>query len=141
MRSCGHSNHQRRLLEARFLPSSTRRVELDSFVCVEAKTHQAPSCQGYDAYHNEDDFRERYQEEYGRYPYVGPRIQQSRDSAKHMTKAERDDGYVRIAVYKTWFEDTILTKYGSNALIVIPQENMTPRYRDETPRNVEQQNE
>ncbi|KAI1669665.1 Glutamyl-tRNA amidotransferase [Pyrenophora tritici-repentis] len=95
--------------------------------------NEAPSCQGYDAYHNEDDFRGRYQAEYGRYPYVGPRIQQSWASAEHMTKAQRDDGYARIAVYKRWFEDTILTKYGPDALIVIPQENMTPRYRDETP--------
>jgi hypothetical protein len=111
-----------------------RQVRSTTLLCAEAKHHQAPSCQGYDAYHNENDFREKYQTKFGRYPYVGPRIQQSWASAAHMTKPQHDDGYARISIYKRWFENTVLAKYGPNALIVIPQENKVPRYRDEISR-------
>ncbi|KAF2827441.1 amidase signature enzyme [Ophiobolus disseminans] len=93
----------------------------------------APACQGYDAYHNEDDFRKRYQAEYHKHPYIGLRLQQSWASAENMTQDERDDGYARIAIYKKWFGSTILANDASDALIVIPQENIIPRYRDENP--------
>lgn len=59
-----------------------------------------------------------------------------RSYAKSLTKDKRDEGFYRLGVYKKWFNETILTGKHSNALIVIPQESMAPRYRDEIPEYV-----
>jgi hypothetical protein len=50
-----------------------------------------------------------------------------------MTKEKRDQGFAKIDIYEKWFHDTILTGKHSNALVILPLESMTPRYRDEPP--------
>lgn len=39
-----------------------------------------------------------------------------------------------MAIYKSWFNETILTRKDSNALVIMPLESMVPRYRDEEPK-------
>ncbi|KAF1954922.1 amidase signature enzyme [Byssothecium circinans] len=87
----------------------------------------------YDAYHNEDDFRAHYKDKFGRPPYTSPRNQKVWEMASTVSKEERDDGFARIAAYAEWLKDTVLTGNRSNALIIHPQENMRPRYRDQPP--------
>lgn len=56
-----------------------------------------------------------------------------REAGKLTLKSERDNGVKRIEVYKHWFKSIILAAQDSNALIVLPIDIMTPRYRDEPP--------
>lgn len=51
--------------------------------------------------------------------------------AKSMTKETRDQGFERLAVYKRWVEDVVVS--GGWPLVVMPLEFMAPRYRDEVP--------
>ncbi|PGH34679.1 hypothetical protein GX50_02467 [[Emmonsia] crescens] len=95
--------------------------------------YQATAALAYDAYHNSDDFRERYWNKFHREPYTTHRNQKVWDVGKTMPKEERDKGLERIGIYGRWFKDTILTHEHSNALIVLPIESVCPRYRDEPP--------
>jgi hypothetical protein len=56
-----------------------------------------------------------------------------REAGKLILRSERDEGVKRIEVYKHWFKSVILAAQDSNALIVLPIDIMTPRYRDEPP--------
>jgi len=95
--------------------------------------NEASMAQCYDAYHNTEDFRRRYREKFGHAPYVSPATQSMWEFAKTVTKEKRDEGFRRLGVYKQWFNKTILGET-NNALIVMPLESMTPRYRDEVPK-------
>jgi hypothetical protein len=59
-----------------------------------------------------------------------------REFAKTITKEDRDKGFARLDVYKKWFEDTFLVVNDNSTLIIMPQEFMQPRYRDEVPKYV-----
>ncbi len=51
--------------------------------------------------------------------------------AKNMSKEKRDQDFERLAVYKRWFNEAVVS--GGNPLIIMPLESMVPRYRDEAP--------
>lgn len=51
-----------------------------------------------------------------------------------MSKEERDDGFAKIDIYARWMRNRVLTGDHANALVVLPLENMSPRYRDEVPK-------
>jgi hypothetical protein len=59
-----------------------------------------------------------------------------REFGKTITKEDRDRGFARLDVYKTWFEDLFLAVNDNNTLIIMPQESMQPRYRDGSPKYV-----
>lgn len=59
-----------------------------------------------------------------------------REFAKTISKEGRDRGFARLDVYKKWFEDTFLVANDNSTLIIMPQESMQPRYRDEVPKYV-----
>lgn len=59
-----------------------------------------------------------------------------REYAKTIPKEDRDKGFARLDVYKKWFEDTFLMTNYDSTLIIMPQESMQPRYRDEIPKYV-----
>lgn len=59
-----------------------------------------------------------------------------REFAKTISKEDRDKGFARLDVYKKWFEDTFLVANENSTLIIIPQESMQLRYRDEVPKYV-----
>lgn len=44
------------------------------------------------------------------------------DFAKSMTKETRDQGFERLAVYKRWFEDVVVS--GGWPLVAMPLESM-----------------
>ncbi|KAF2020416.1 amidase signature enzyme [Aaosphaeria arxii CBS 175.79] len=95
--------------------------------------NDAANVQEYDAYHNLDDFRKSYQDQHGRQPYVSPPNQKSWHFAKKISREQRDEGFGRLKVYKKWFEDTFLALNEANTLVIMPQESMRVRYRDDTP--------
>jgi len=88
--------------------------------------------QCYDAYHNCDDFRDRYRERYGHEPYVSPPNRGMWDFAKTISKEKRDEDFRRLGVYKEWFNESFFGET-DNPVIVMPLECMAPRYRDEVP--------
>ena len=57
--------------------------------------------------------------------------------AKKISKEDTEKGFARLALYKKCFEDTFLEVNTTNTLMIMPQELMQPRYRDEVPKYVD----
>ncbi|KAI0396029.1 amidase signature domain-containing protein [Xylariaceae sp. FL0594] len=95
--------------------------------------NEAAGAQCYDAYHHCDDFRARYWELYSRAPYVSPPNQRMWSYAKNISREERDRDFAKIEVYRQWLTESVFTGKASNALVMMPLESMTTRYRDEVP--------
>jgi hypothetical protein len=57
----------------------------------------------------------------------------SRELASHITTSAHEEALHRLEVYKEWFTSTILQPAERNTLILIPIEEISPRYRDEMP--------
>ncbi|KAK3328636.1 amidase signature domain-containing protein [Cercophora scortea] len=94
---------------------------------------KAPNAQCYDAYHNCDDFRSRHWDQFGCAPYVSPPNRRMWAFAKDITKEQRDADFAKMDVFERWVNDTVLGGVNANALVIMPLESMTPRYRDESP--------
>ena len=60
----------------------------------------------------------------------------SREFGKTIAKEDRDRGFARLDVYKKWFEDSFLVVNNASTLIIMPQESVQPRYRDESSKYV-----
>jgi len=55
------------------------------------------------------------------------------EHASKITKATRDEGISRLSIYKSWFLSTVLKSSTTNTVIILPIEDLSPRYRDESP--------
>ncbi|KAI1425310.1 amidase signature domain-containing protein [Xylaria sp. FL1777] len=95
--------------------------------------NEATSGQCYDAYHNCDNFRDRYREHFRCAPYVSPPNQRMWSYAKSISQEKRDRDFAKIEVFRQWLTQTVFTGKCSNALVIMPLESMAPRYRDELP--------
>lgn len=87
----------------------------------------------YDDYHAFDKFREDYWKKHQKSPYVSPPVRAQWEAAKNITKAERDEAIRRLLVYRAWFLTHFINANSRNILVVLPIENISPRYRDEPP--------
>ncbi|KAL3590974.1 hypothetical protein FPOAC2_13179 [Fusarium poae] len=96
--------------------------------------HPATVALAYDVYHSCDDFRVKHWEYFNCAPYTTIPNERLWAVGKTITKAQRDEGFAKIETYRKWFTETILVEKHSNALIILPLENMAPRYRDEPPK-------
>ena len=47
-----------------------------------------------------------------------------------ITQAERDTAITRLKVYREWFFREVMQVKKSNSIVIIPIENISPRYRD-----------
>lgn len=56
---------------------------------------------------------------------------ESRNLSASITKEERDIAVHRLSVYEKWCSDNVLQIGTYNTVLLIPIENITPRYRDE----------
>ena len=54
-----------------------------------------------------------------------------RDLSAKITKAERDTAIARLEVYRKWFSQEVMQVEKRNSIVIIPIENISPRYRDE----------
>ena len=54
-----------------------------------------------------------------------------RDISAKITKKARDIALDKLEVYSKWFCNIIMQVEKQNAIVVLPIENMSPRYRDE----------
>ena len=53
-----------------------------------------------------------------------------RDLSATITEAERDTAITRINVYREWFVREVMQVNKFNSIVIIPIENISPRYRD-----------
>ncbi|KAF2502329.1 amidase signature enzyme [Lophium mytilinum] len=87
----------------------------------------------YDDYHALDSFRTDYQSKFNKQPYVSPPVRAQWESASKIDPAQRDEAVRRINVYRQWFLSAIMASEKRNALVILPIENVSPRYRDQPP--------
>ena len=56
-----------------------------------------------------------------------------REVSRLITKDERDIAVERLDVYKEWFLKTVMRTGKYDSVVIIPIEEISPRYRDEPP--------
>ena len=54
-----------------------------------------------------------------------------RDLASKITQEQRDEAIRRLEVYRQWFLREVMQAKKYNTIVIIPIENISPRYRDE----------
>ena len=54
-----------------------------------------------------------------------------RDLSSQITEAQRDHAVQRLSVFKVWFMKHIMAVDTARTVVVLPIENIAPRYRDE----------
>jgi hypothetical protein len=57
-----------------------------------------------------------------------------RDLSSHITKEANAEAIRRLDVYRDWFNKVVIKTNSRHAIILIPIEETSPRYRDETPK-------
>ena len=53
-----------------------------------------------------------------------------RDLSATITQVERDTAIARLKVYREWFFREVMQVKKFNSIVIIPIENISPRYRD-----------
>ena len=53
-----------------------------------------------------------------------------RDLSATITEAERETAITRLKVYREWFVREVMQVKKFNSIVIIPIENISPRYRD-----------
>ena len=53
-----------------------------------------------------------------------------REISATITGAERDTAIIRLKVYGEWFVGEVMQVKKFNSIVIIPIENVSPRYRD-----------
>lgn len=56
-----------------------------------------------------------------------------RDIASRISRLERDDAVGKLEVYRRWFAEEVMKVGQLNTIVVLPVEEISPRYRDEAP--------
>ncbi|KAI4206151.1 MAG: hypothetical protein LQ348_001065 [Seirophora lacunosa] len=85
----------------------------------------------HDDYHNFGCFRQEYQNKFSKTPYVSPPVRWQWDLATKITQRAIDTAVEKLAVYRTWFCNIVMGEDEHNSIVILPIENMSPRYRDE----------
>ncbi|KAF1850932.1 amidase signature enzyme [Cucurbitaria berberidis CBS 394.84] len=87
----------------------------------------------FEDYHNFGPFREDYRHKFGKDPYISPPVRWQWELSSHITRQANVEALKRLEVYKDWFSKVVLKSELQNTLILIPIEEISPRYRDELP--------
>ncbi|KAL8940786.1 MAG: hypothetical protein Q9211_002108 [Gyalolechia sp. 1 TL-2023] len=87
----------------------------------------------YDLYHGFDKFREDFDAEYNKAPYVSPMLRWRWEVAQALTRDQREDAIERLKIFRGWFLDKVMRVEHYTSFMVFPIEEMAPRYRDEPP--------
>lgn len=54
-----------------------------------------------------------------------------RSHSAEITTEERDDAVARLEVYREWFSREVMQSEKRSTIVIIPIENISPRYRDD----------
>lgn len=85
----------------------------------------------HDDYHNFDQFREDYFKRYAKTPYISPPVHRQWERSAAITSDERDEAVARLEVYRNWFSQEVMRANTHLTIVVIPIEEIAPRYRDD----------
>ena len=102
----------------------------------------------YADYHSFAKFRNDYFEKFKKQPYVSPPvrwqwqvpfsfqrnpqlIKSRRELSSHITAEEHAKALERLEVYREWFTEHVPRPGERDTMVLIPIENISPRYRDE----------
>ncbi|KAF2230781.1 amidase signature enzyme [Viridothelium virens] len=85
----------------------------------------------YDDFHNFEQFRNDYRLKFSKEPYVSPRVRWQWDLSSNITPEERNLAIQKVDVFREWFLSTVMREKEREAFVVIPIEEISPRYRDE----------
>jgi hypothetical protein len=62
------------------------------------------------------------------------RLNFTRDIAKNVTRAKKEQGLSELAIFRAWFAKHVLGQdkhTGSDAILIMPNGRTKPKYRDE----------
>jgi hypothetical protein len=102
----------------------------------------------YEDYHHFDDFREQHWKLFNKAPYLDPvvnakwyihitqakarcRADTIRAAASRLTQSQCEEAFGRLTVFRNWFTQKYIAGQ-PDAIFVLPIENSTPRYRDQS---------
>ncbi|KAK4201320.1 amidase signature domain-containing protein [Triangularia verruculosa] len=85
----------------------------------------------HDDYHSFDKFRADYFDKFGKEPCVSPPVRWQWNLSSKITTEARDEAVRRLEVYRQWFTEHVLQEGKRDTIVLIPIENISPRYRDE----------
>lgn len=63
-----------------------------------------------------------------------PHTDCKRDSVNQVTEIERNEAVAKLDVYRQWILERVFCSRTEHTLMVVPIENLSPRYRDEFPK-------
>ncbi|KAL8713070.1 MAG: hypothetical protein Q9220_002930 [cf. Caloplaca sp. 1 TL-2023] len=89
----------------------------------------------YDDYHNFDRFRHDYKNRFIKEPYVSPPVRRQWKTSAQISRPARDRAVKRLEVYCSWFCNTVMREQYNNSIVILPVENILPRYRDSAKTN------
>ncbi|KAI4944594.1 hypothetical protein J4E91_008597 [Alternaria rosae] len=87
----------------------------------------------YELYHCFDGFREDYERKYRREPFLTMPLKWVWSIARLIDESQKVRAWERYAVYKDWFIRHILRPDEARSIVVLPIEQLEPRYRDVPP--------
>ncbi|KAF2205659.1 amidase signature enzyme [Delitschia confertaspora ATCC 74209] len=88
----------------------------------------------YEDYHNFGLFRQEYHDKFGKAPYISPPVRWQWELSSHITKEANSRALERLDIFRDWFNKVIMKTGIRNAIVIIPIEEISPRYRDEMSR-------
>ncbi|RYO26794.1 hypothetical protein AA0111_g7852 [Alternaria arborescens] len=88
----------------------------------------------YELYHHFDEFREDYRRKYDREPFLSMPLKWVwRNLGRLVDESQKNRAFERYSVYKDWFLKHILRPEETRTIVVLPIEELEPRYRDIPP--------
>ncbi|TAQ90704.1 hypothetical protein B7494_g990 [Chlorociboria aeruginascens] len=122
-----HTKISFRKLWDQFPPDGAKGLGLNEFM-----KNVGRNAYWYDDYHLRDKFRADYRKLHAKDPYIGPAVRQQWAIAQEIPRSARDDALNHISQYRKWFSTQVLKSDTPNCtIIVLPIEDISPRYRDE----------
>ncbi|ODA83550.1 hypothetical protein RJ55_02064 [Drechmeria coniospora] len=90
----------------------------------------------YEFYHAYDEFRDRYEAEFGHGPYLEATVQHRWKIGETVTEQEYREYGQRIGVFRKWFNIHVMnvTAGAPQAAMILPFDRDGPSYKDEKPR-------
>ena len=122
-------------------PTDAGRLSLNDYMikvmilsswALSANHFQATQDMWYDDYQAFDYFLKQYWAKHQRAPYISPPTHAAWESGKTIVKPDWDEAVRKIDVFRSWFCATFFNV--SPLLVVMPIENVAPRYRDDPPK-------
>ncbi|PSN70640.1 amidase signature enzyme [Corynespora cassiicola Philippines] len=88
----------------------------------------------YEDYHNFETFRRDYRAKFGKDAYISSPVRWQWELSSCISSKAHLEAMRRLEVYKDWFNEAIMKPDRRRTLVLLPIEEIAPRYRDEMPK-------